>query len=131
MSITLTYSGTTIILHPDLLWADEHNWSQVEQTAARTITGAIVVEYGTRVAGRPITLQPPAEDAAWMTLATLEALKAWEAVPGREMFLNIRGATRSVVFRHMDGAIEATPIIDYNTPDAADFYRVTLRFMET
>ena len=41
MSITLSDGATTLALHPDLYWSDEHNWFPVEQTAQRTITGAV------------------------------------------------------------------------------------------
>lgn len=129
MSITLAYSGTTLTLDPDLYWPDEHSWQPVEQTMQRTVTGAIVVSIGERLAGRPITLQPD-ENCAWMPKSLLDQLKAWAAVPGREMTLTLRGVAYQVMFRHQDGAIEATPIVQYNDVDAADWYLITLRFME-
>lgn len=130
MSITLSHSGTTVTLDPDLFWSDEHAWQPVEQSAQRTVTGALVISVSARNGGRPITLQPEDDSSAWMSKATLDTLKSWAAVPGRQMNLNIRGTSYIVIFRHQDGAIEAAPLVHYNDVDAADWYRVTLRFLE-
>lgn len=65
MSITLSDGATTLALHPDLYWSDEHNWFPVEQTVQRTITGALIVSVATRLAGRPVTLQPEDDRSAW------------------------------------------------------------------
>jgi hypothetical protein len=118
-----------ITLHPDLLWVDEFNWHPVEQTVQRTITGALIVSTATRVAGRPITLQPEDDSTAWMPAATVTALRNLAVVPGQQMSLTFGGTTRSVIFRHHDGAaIDAIPVVHYS--DGADWYRVTLRLME-
>lgn len=128
---TLTYLSTTIDLDDDLAWTDENSWHPVEQTVQRSITGALIVSSAARVKGRPITLQPSDDSSAWMSRATLDALRAWAAVPGRQMTLTLRGVTYTVIFRHHDGAaIEATPIIDYSDVQNDDWYSVTLRFLE-
>jgi hypothetical protein len=130
MSLTLTHAGTTLALHPDLSWSDE-NWSPVEQTAQRTISGALIVSTALRIAGRPITLQPPDDHSAWMTRAVVDQLRAWAAVPGRQMTLALRGQTFETVFRHHDGlAVEAEPVVFFNDVQAHDLYRVTLRLLE-
>jgi hypothetical protein len=129
MPTTLEYSGTTITLDDDLYWVDEHSWQPVEQTMQRTVTGAVVVQIGTREAGRPITLQPD-ENCAWMQKSVLDQLQAWAAVAGRVMTLTLKGVERDVMFRHQDGAIEATPVVDFNEAVSTDWYRVTLRFFE-
>lgn len=132
MSITLTYSGTTLTLPDDYFWQDENAWNPVEQTAQRTITGSVVISASQRLGGRPITLQPLDDGTAWMPYSMLSTLKLWAAVAGRVMSLTIRGATRSVVFRHHDGsAIEATPIVHYSDVQTVDFYLVTLKFQES
>ena len=127
--ITLTYQTTTITLHEDMLWQDEFAWNPVEQKTERTLTGALIVEYGTKLAGRPITLQSE-ENTGWLPLTTINTLKTWSAVAGREMVLNIRGVTFNVIFRHSDGAVDASPVVRFNSPDAADFYTATIRLME-
>ena len=130
MAITLVYSTTTVVLDPDLEWIDENSWHPVEQAVQRTVTGGLIVSSAQRTAGRPITLQPTDQSSAWMSRATLDTLKGLAAVAGRQMSLTIRGVDRTVMFRHHDVAIEATPIIFYNDVDNADWYSVTLRFME-
>lgn len=131
MAITLTYDTTTIELDPDLFWTDELQWQPVEQTAQRTVTGALIVSTASRVAGRPITLQPDDESSAWMSRATLDTLQAWASVPGREFLLDIRGTQYDVIFRHQDGpGVEARPVVHFSDVQSGDWYRVTLRFME-
>lgn len=120
-----------ITLPDDFIWSDEFSWSPVAATApARTLGGAAVVHQGTKYKGRPITLTST-ENWFWIDHATLELLKAKEATAGLEMQLTIRDDDpRTVIFRHWDGGVEATPIIDYEDRQAADLYMVTLRLME-
>lgn len=129
--ITLGDGTTTLTLHPDLYWSDENNWHPVEQTAQRTVTGAVIVSVAQRIKGRSITLQPENQSSGWMQRATLETLRNWGAVPGKTMTLTLRGIQYNVIFRHHDSpAIDATPIVHYNDTDTADWYLVTLKFME-
>ena len=131
MSITLNYSSTTLTLDPDLKWVDEHQWHPVEQTAQRSVTGALVVSTAARISGRPITLQPDDENSAWMPRSMIDTLRSWAGVPGRQMTLTLRGVARTVIFRHHDGiAVEASPVIFYSDEDGSDWYKATLRFME-
>lgn len=131
MTTTLSDGTTTVTLHSDLLWSDEHSWWPVEQTAQRTITGAMVVSSALRVAGRPITLEARDDTSAWHTRATIEQLRNWASTPGQELTLSLLGETYSVMFRHQDGAgVEASPIIDYSDPGPDDPYRLVVRLME-
>lgn len=130
-TITLSDGSTTLDLSPDLYWSDENAWHPVEQAIQRTLTGALIVSAATRIKGRPITLQPQTENEAWMTRATLDALRALGAVAGKVMTLTLRGVAYSVMFRHHEGpAIEATPIVHFADITADDWYLVTLRFTE-
>ncbi len=131
MSITLAVGGTIVTLNPDLLWEDENDWHPVEQTSQRTVTGALVVQAGARIAGRPITLRPEDDSSAATSLTDLEQLRNWAAVPGQEMTLTLRGTPRSVIFRHHDGtAIEARPWIHRSDVQSGDWYLATIRLME-
>ncbi|MGP1680855.1 MAG: hypothetical protein ACTS8S_00820 [Giesbergeria sp.] len=132
MSLTLSDVSTTLNLNPDLYWSDENNWHAVEQAVERTITGALVVQVAARIAGRPITLEPQDDSAAWMTLADVTALRNWAAVPGKTMTLTLRGQVREVIFRHQDGGFEARPVIQYRDGHElpVDFYLCTIRLME-
>lgn len=132
--ITLTAGGPALELDPDLRWADEFTWFAVEQSVVRSLTGALLVDLGTRVGGRPITLAPADDSSAWMPRATLAQLQAWEADPSLTMTLSLRGVNRPVIFRRHDGApIDARPVHFVADPlpgEIGDWYLVTLRFLE-
>ena len=130
MPINLTFGTSVINLSSDLYWSDEHSWTPVVQAAERSITGAMIIDYGTRIGGRNITLQPIDSDSAWIAKSDLETLKAWASVAGREMTLGIHGSNYQVIFRQLDGAIEATPVVFFSDESAGDWYSVTLRFLE-
>ena len=132
MSLTLTDGTNALTLNPDLYWSDENNWHPVEQTADRTITGGLIVQSAQRVTGRPITLEPIDDSAAWMTLEQVVALRNWAAVPGQALTLTLRGVAREVIFRHQDGGLEAQPVLQYRDGDELpiDFYLCTIRLME-
>jgi hypothetical protein len=129
--ITLEDDDTTITLHDDLFWSDEHGWNMVEQTSDRTITGALVVQASAKVAGRPITLTPENDSSAWMSREVLDQLRNFATVPGKELTLTLRGEPRAVIFRHHDGiALDARPVVHFNDVEPGDWYLVTLRLME-
>lgn len=131
MTISLSVGLTTVQLNPDLFWEDENNWHPVEQTSERTITGALVVQVAERVAGRPITLRPEDDSSGATELTDLEQLRNWAAVPGQQMTLTIRGESRTVIFRHHDGAaIDARPWVHRSDVQSGDWYLATFRFME-
>jgi hypothetical protein len=131
MSITLAVGATSVTLHEDLYWADEYAWQPVEQATERTIGGALIVQSALRTGGRPITLQPDSDNAAWLTRAVVEQLRNWAATPGQQMTLTIRGTPRTVIWRHHDApALDATPVVHYSDAADGDYYRVTLRLME-
>lgn len=130
MTISLSDGVTPVTLNPDLFWSDENNWHPVEQTVQRTITGALIVSSATRVAGRPITLEPENDSSAWMPLGVVALLRNWAAVPGKVLTLTLRGVTRQVIFRHQDGGLDARPVVHYNDADNADNYLCVVRLME-
>lgn len=128
--ITLADETETIVLHKDLLWADEANWNPVEQTFQRTLTGAGVLQAALRVGGRPITLQPEDDRSAPTTRAVLDKLRNWAAVPAKEMVLTLGGAVYNVVFRHQDTGLEASKWIHFDNVEPTDIYLITLRLQE-
>ncbi len=128
--ITLSDGTDTIELHKDLLWSDETNWNPVQQTATRTLTGALVVQTGTMLAGRPITLEPEDDRSAPTSREVVDALRNWAAVPGKEMVLTLGGQTYDVIFRHQDGGFEARKWIHYDDVLPEDIYLIVVRLME-
>lgn len=130
MAITLNKAGTVITLPVDLVWVDRNSWSPVEQNVATSITGAAIIDVGSRVNGRGITLSGD-EGHAWFPYDMISQLNAWAADPEAEMTLTIDGTGYAVVWRHQDKpAIDVLPVVDYATPDALDWFFGTLKFME-
>lgn len=132
MAITLVDGGTTLALADDLRWADEAEWARVEQSVERSITGALIVQVADRTeAGRPITLDPPDEQSAWMPRSALTQLLAWAAVPGKQLTLSMRGTTRTVMFRHQDApVIQQSPVFFFSDPGADDWHLITIKLMQ-
>jgi len=106
------------------IWPDEYDWNPVAQATEQTLTGALVVEEHTRLAGRPITLT-----GGWLTRAQLDALAVLRDIGG-QLSLSWRGVTYAVVWRQADKAIEARQVFDVAEPAAGDLYETTLRFTE-
>lgn len=131
MSITLTYSGTTATLSDRLHWADEFDWSPVEQETAYSTTGALLVDVAVKQGGQPITLEGT-DTNAWISRALCSTLQAWAALPGIQLDLVLRGVTHQVIFDHANGGFSAQPIwklLDGEiTPEL--FYRPTFRFLK-
>ena len=118
----------TITLPDDLIWIDEYAHTPVKQTVSTAVDGSLIVEAAAQTKGRPITLAG-GTDYGWIDRATLEQLRAKQYEPGLVLTLVLRGTAYSVLFTQ-PGGIEAKPVIDYNTPDASDWYTVTLKFIE-
>lgn len=129
MTITISDGTTTLTLNPDLFWSDEDQYSPVQQTAQRTITGALIVSVEALSGGRPITLEHA--DNAWTLRSDMEQLRNWATAPGQTLTLTLRGTARTVMFRHQDGvAVEAAPVVQYRDWLDTDWFLVTLRLME-
>jgi len=125
MPITLD----AITLPEDLIWVNEYKETQVAQNTTRTLSGALIVESSLKLKGRSIILEGE-ESAGWIDKTTLDALVAKIDLMA-VMTLTLNDArTFQVVFDNQSAPITADPIIDYNTPDAADYYWLTLRLME-
>ena len=131
MSITLTYNGTTAHLSDRLHWADEFDWSPVEQATAYSTTGALLVDVAVKQAGQPITLEGT-DTNAWISRALCSTLKAWAALPGAQFDLVLRGITHPVIFDHAQGGFSAQAIwrLADGAIDAELMYRPTFKFLK-
>ena len=131
MSITLTYNGTTATLSDRLHWADEFDWSPVDQATGYSTRGALLVDVGLKLAGQPITLES-SDTNAWISRALCSTLQAWAALPGIQLDLVLRGETHQVIFDHAKGGFTAQPIwklLDGEiTPEL--MYRPTFKFLK-
>lgn len=75
MAITLG----SFVLPDGLVWTDELNWTPVVQSNAYSLTGALIVQRATRLAGRPITLSGQKSGdthTAWMSRADILSLQS-------------------------------------------------------
>lgn len=107
----------TIVLPPDMQWADEFNWIARGATAKVTLTGSEIVQSGSLQAGRPITLQG-GTDFAWLDYATVEALRTLATEGGTTYTLTFAdGRTFAVRFRAEDTPVECTPVMHRVSPD--------------
>ena len=131
MSIALTYNGTTAHLSDRLHWADEFDWSPVEQATAYSTTGRLLVDVSLKQAGQPITLEGT-DTNAWITRALCDTLKAWAALPGAQFDLVLRGITHPVIFDHAQGGFSAQAIwkLADGAIDAELMYRPTFKFLK-
>ena len=134
MQLTNLSDAAALVLPDDLLWSDEHAWTPAVASVSYLLTGALLVQSAVRQAGRPITLTG-AVDMAWVTRATLMTLHGWAGAPlsdttGRFTLTLSDGRVFTVAFRHAETPIEAEPVLGFPARSDADFYRLTLRFLE-
>jgi hypothetical protein len=126
---SLTQGTTVVALSDDFDFPNEFTWEPIRQTKTYSVTGALLVEVGTRQTGRLITLQG-SDTYAWVTRAQLGDLREMAANPAVNMTLLFRGVTYTVRFDYESGAIEARPVADFRDPQPTDYFVVTLRFYE-
>jgi len=131
--ITLRHGGAVHTLPQDLVWTDAFKWSSVAGSREYSTTGALLIDLGTRQAGRPITLEG-SERHALLTLTQAEEMRALAAMPDAVMTLTLHdGSAYQVVFDHsgeQSQPFEATPWVDYSDPIPKDWYVPVFRFIE-
>lgn len=120
---------STVALPDNLYWSDEFDWSPVRQARTYTLTGAMIAEESTALAGRPITLE-----GAWVPRTTVQALVVLEAQEATPMTLTLSdGRTFQVLFRReQDQALEVEPLFPRAPASYTNdtIYTMTLRLME-
>lgn len=109
-------------LPADLLWQDEFEWDSVTQKADRSVTGALLLQEGQMLHGRPITLVGT-DRTAWMSRAGLLALQALADEVDTDHTLTL-GDGRTVEVRFRRPAFKARPVIEYAVPVDSDPYVV-------
>lgn len=118
----------SLTLPEDLIWIDEFDWSPVEQSQSYSITGALIIQSGTKQAGRLITLSGD-NSSALISRADLKLLQI-KSNSNSTMVLTLNDArTFNVIFDHKKNPIEAKPWIDYSTPIDADFYTLKINLL--
>lgn len=134
MKLTDTVSRTVVVLPDEMYWSDEFKWGAGVGKSQYTLTGDLVIQTSKRNAGRPITLEYPDENQAWVPRSTVETLLGFLNNPDRRYLLKLEYPTDTrqfaVVFRHWEGAIESSPVKGFaeHTNDA--WFRLKLKMME-
>ena len=99
MTWTLSRNDTraALTLHAQYIWSDEYEWSPLKQSEpVFALSGAMHIDQGTMLAGRPITLDC---EYARIQRSDVELLQAWSAVPELELTLtHPDGRTFDVIF---------------------------------
>lgn len=119
MATTLTKNAVTLTLPDHLDWPDEFAWSATQMRRSYSAGGALLLDAGTKLAGRPITLAGDARHA-WAQRAQALTLQEWTHDPIANMQLLFRGATYTVGFAAVDVPFTFTPKINYSTPVSTD-----------
>lgn len=123
-----------ILLPNDLLWVDEFRWTPVASSSWYSLAGSLIIEQGVKLAGRPITLEPPDNEMAWVSRSVHEALRAAAAIPARRFKLVLEYPTDSreflVAFAPVDDPIDGNPAKGFPCHEAGDWFRVSLQFIE-
>ena len=84
-TLTRKDNNATLELPADMRWRDEFEWQALAQSAVQySLGGSAIIQQGTMLAGRPVTL---GGEWIWLDRATLITLAAWADVPELEMTL--------------------------------------------
>jgi hypothetical protein len=130
----LTLDGIDLADNPDLggeqmEWVDEWDWNAVEQEQERSLSGALIIQEGLKLYGRPITLS--SNGGAWFTLAKIRELEAAAATPAALHLLTLpTGAQHYVTWNRAAGpAVQARPLHRTVNPGPDWVYELTLRLI--
>jgi hypothetical protein len=126
MAHTLEYDSTSVSLK--LQWSDEFNWRPVQQSVEYLSDGNLLVQYGARQAGRPITLAPAADDMGWTPRSTVDQLYTWAETGGLILTLTLSDAREfDVMFRE---PMTARPVTGFQTYEDDEPWLVTVPLIE-
>ncbi len=116
-----------ITLPDDTLWVDEWDYTVVASSQEFTLGGILIIEYGDKKGGRPVTLE-----AGWLVYSDVQALEGIRDIMGHQMQLELfDGRIYQVVFRQEDTPLEIKPIIprpNYGT--GVSYFDATIRLQE-
>lgn len=132
--MALTLDGVDLADNPDLggeqlEWTDEWEWNAIEQEQDRSLTGALMVQEGVKLYGRPITLS--SNGGAWFTLAKVRELESMASVLLKVMLLTLpTGAQHYVTWNRAAGpAVQAVPLERLVNPGPDWLHELTLRLI--
>ena len=133
MKLIRKTTSETVPLEDGFLWSDEFDWKPIEQKQERAINGALIIQEGKKLTGRPITLIPPVQGMGWIKRKHLRTILEWSAL-GEQFVIEFEYLHDqrhfNVIFNHEAGAIEAKPVKEHPAVSEEDYYIVTMRFTE-
>jgi len=112
-----------VTLPDDAVWTDEFAWSAVARSEEYSLTGALIVQVGVKLAGRPITV-----DAGWLARSVLLSLETLAAAADASYTLVLPQGTHTVQFRDPPFAVQ--PIRVLADPATTDRYQVTINLLK-
>lgn len=131
MKIKRISTSETVSIEDGFFWSDEFSWKAKEQSLEYAMDGTPIIQEGTKLSGRPITLVPADSGMGWASLGVVRKLQAW-SVLNEKFELQFEWAhdtrTFNVVFNHADGALEATSVKGIPPVSLDDPMNLTLRF---
>ncbi|WP_311336956.1 hypothetical protein [Cardiobacterium hominis] len=127
-TLTRKDNNATLELPADMRWRDEFDWQALAQSQVQySLGGSAIIQQGTMLAGRPVTL---GGEWIWLDRATLTTLAAWADVPELEMTLaHPDGRQLNVCFAR-PALSDLTPVA-YRAPEdgTAQYEAPTLHLM--
>ena len=134
MKLTDEVTLQTIDLPNDLLWEDEFNWAKVLSSSVYSVTGSLLLDYGTKLEGRPLTFSAIDKEMAWVTRATVQTLLQWSSIPARRFTLLLEYPTDTrqflVVFAASEDRVQSAPIRGFPGHEDSDWFSIRLKFIE-
>jgi len=122
---TLSDGVTSVQLPSTLYWEDEFSWSPIVQALEYSFTGALIVQEGARLAGRPITLSSD-PNRAWVQYALIAQIYTLASALDKQMTLTLADSrVFDVMFRHAEGALSHNQVMP-----GEDYYYLTIRLMQ-
>ena len=110
MAITLSTAGAPFVLPQGLRWADEFGWTPVSEETEYSLTGALLIQRGTRQTGRPLTLAG-GKNWAWLSRTDLLTLQALLDAPESRVLVLHDGRQIPVLPRRdSTGPLTASPL---------------------
>lgn len=132
--MAMTLDSVDLNADPDwggdqLEWTDEFDWTPIAQEQERSLTGALLIQQGSKLHGRPVTLK--SNGAAWFPLSVVRSLEVLRDIPAKVMPLVLPdGRTFSVIFDHSQGApLKASPLWRQVNPGAEHLYEIELSLL--
>lgn len=134
MKLIDNITAAVIDLPDDLLWKDELDWLPVVAENTYSLTGSLIIELATKLAGRPITLEPPEIELAWVLRSTVAALRTAASIAARKFTLVLEYPTDTrqftVVFDHSANPLEAVPVKGFPDHEDGAYFRVKIKLLE-